>query len=529
MKKPRMSSLATSRSALTSLVTLPALALGLVLVEGTALAQGPAPAQAPPAAPATGAAPTGAASATTPTTTPSPEVPAPRVNWQLPALKPGGLTAELVAQRAADTSYSAKAAQENVRAAAARVDQAWAAFLPRLTGTFKYTRLSDFATPSLTGGGALVGTTAPSGTLNPTPTVALPPISFPLVLNNWSLEAQLVVPISDYFLRINQAYSAATKNQEAARFDVVSAKAKAATEGKLAFYNWLRARGSVIVAEQSLEATRTHLNDAKNQFAVGNASRADVLRAETAVAGAELAVERTKNLTELTQKQVTVAMHAKDGEDLSLGEGIDTDPPPFSGNLAALVAEGKSSRTEIRSIDINAEAAKKQAAALRGGAYPSLAAFGSANYANPNQRRVPQANEWFGTWALGAQVTWTPNDTYTALAGVSDVESRVAAAEQQKGAVRDGVELEVTQAFQSVKEAEVAFSTSSRQVQSAEEAYRVARELFVNGRATSTTLTDAETELTRARLEKLNARIDLRTSRVRLDHAVGRDAKPFDR
>lgn len=515
-----------SRSSLL-LVSSSALALGLVVAEGAALAQAPVPATpaAPtgaPSAPATGTAPaTGAAA------TPAPEVPAPKVNWQLPELKPGGLTAEVVAQRAAETSYSAKAAQENVRAAAARVDQAWAAYLPRLTGTFKYTRLSDFTPPSF-GTGSIVATPAPPGTPNPTPTIAAG-FSFPLVLNNWSLEAQVVVPISDYFLRINQAYSAATKSQEAARFDVVSAKAKAATEGKLAFYNWLRARGSVIVAEQSLEAARTHLTDAKNQFAVGNASRADVLRAETAVAGAELAVERTKNLTELTQKQVTVAIHAKEGEDLSLGEGIDNDPPPFSGNLAALVAEGKSSRTEIRSIDINAEVARKQAAAVRGGAYPSLAAFGSANYSNPNQRRVPQAEEWFGTWAVGAQLTWTPNDTYTALAGATDVESRVAAAEQQKAAVRDGVELEVTQAYQAVKEAEVAYSTSSRQVQSAEEAYRVARELFVNGRATSTTLTDAETELTRARLEKLNARIDLRTSRVRLDHATGRDAKPFDR
>ena len=230
------------------LVSSSALALGLVFAEGAALAQAPAP--APATAPAAGGSPAAASA------TPAPEVPAPKANWQLPELKPGGLTAEVVAQRAAETSYSAKAAQENVRAAAARVDQAWAAYLPRLTGTFKYTRLSDFTPPSF-GTGSIVATPAPAGTPNPTPTIAAG-FSVPLVLNNWSLEAQVVVPISDYFLRINQAYSAATKSQEAARFDVVSAKAKAATEGKLAFYNWLRARGSVIVAEQSLEAARTH-------------------------------------------------------------------------------------------------------------------------------------------------------------------------------------------------------------------------------------------------------------------------------
>ena len=76
-----------------------------------------------------------------------------------------------------------------------------------------------------------------------------------------------------------------------------------------------------------------------------------------------------------------------------------------------------------------------------------------------------------------------------------------------------------------MKEAEFAMDTSKRELTSAQEAYRVAHELFINGSATSTTLTDAETELTRARLDLLNAQVDARTARVRLDHAVGRDAK----
>jgi outer membrane protein len=51
----------------------------------------------------------------------------------------------------------------------------------------------------------------------------------------------------------------------------------------------------------------------------------------------------------------------------------------------------------------------------------------------------------------------------------------------------------------------------------------------VNGRATSTMLTDAEADLTRARLEQLNARIEARAARVRLEHALGRDARGYDR
>ena len=107
----------------------------------------------------------------------------------------------------------------------------------------------------------------------------------------------------------------------------------------------------------------------------------------------------------------------------------------------------------------------------------------------------------------------------------AEPEARVAQLRAQRKQIEDGLALEVTQAFQAIREADVAMDTSRRQVQSAQEAYRVARELFNAGRATSTTLTDAETDLTRARLEVLNARVDARVARVRLEHAVGRDAR----
>jgi len=48
-------------------------------------------------------------------------------------------------------------------------------------------------------------------------------------------------------------------------------------------------------------------------------------------------------------------------------------------------------------------------------------------------------------------------------------------------------------------------------------------QLFLQGRATSVELTDAETEMTQARLDAIGARIDHREARVRLDHATGRD------
>lgn len=440
------------------------------------------------------------------------------------APKPGGITADAVGKRAAATSYQAAASTEALRGAAARVDAAWGAFLPRLSGTFRYTRLSDFTPPSLTSGGSLVGTTAPPGTFNPTPTIAIG-FSFPIVLDNWLMQATLAIPLSDYAFRLSQNYSAANKSVQAARLDVAAARAKSAAEGKIAYFNWIRARGSMVVAQLALGDQKTHLTDTKNLFQVGNTSQVDVLRSETGVAAAELAVEQTKHFVELTETQIRLAIHGGPDEVLLVGEAIEGDLPPVTGNLQALIGEGQMSRFEVKSIDANVEALHLQATVVRAGQFPRLDAVGNATYANPNQRLIPAQEKWFPTWDVSLQLTWSPNDVLTARANGADVDSRAAQIDAQRQVLRDGIALEVTQAYQQVLEADFSVVSTQKQLASSKEAVRVARELFKAGRVTSTTLTDAETELTRARLQTVNARVDARVARVRLDHALGRDTR----
>ena len=444
---------------------------------------------------------------------------------------PGGLTADQVGQRAMETSFSAKQSLETMRAAQARIDVAWAAFLPRLSATARYTRLSNFTPPSF-GSGNLVATDAPTGLITqppatsptaPGPHFYSASLTFPLVLDNTLLQATLTLPLSDYLLRINQAYTAATRSADAARYDIGAARANALTNGKVAYYTWLQMRGAVVVAVQALNDQRVHLTDSRNQFTVGNASKADVLRAETAVASAELTVVQAVNGADLAETQMRVALHLPPGHPLVPGEGLESTPPAFQGNLPALVEEGLASRYELKSIVANAAAARKTAQANKAGRYPVVSAFGDAIEANPNPRYFPAQQKWFPTWDLGVQATWAPNDVLTANGTGADYEARANALDAQAQVTRENIEVEITQDFQALKQSEFAIDSTRRELASATEAYRVARELFNNGRGTFTTLTDAEGELTRARIDALTAAVNARIARVRLEHGVGRD------
>jgi outer membrane protein len=493
-------------------------------VPAVANAQQPPPAT-PPATPT--ATPT--TTATTTTTTTGDDTTPIAVPAELLKLQPGGLTASDAGARAAQTSWSAKASMETLRSAAARVDAAWAAYLPRLSALGKYTRLSNFTPPSLSlGSGYLVvSETGPGPIAAGSPLIAASPnFSFPFfVLDNWLLQATITVPISDYFLRTNQNYSAATHSEEAARWDVATARAVSEANGRLAYYTWLNSRGAVIVAVESLNDQKTHVRDSRNQFAVGNASKADVLRAETAMASAELALERAKNLMDLSEKQLRVAMHAKDEEAIVPGEDLEAPVAPVQGNLKQMTLEALTSRAEVKSADANAASAQDQLSAAKAGRWPVLSAFGDGILGNPNPRYVPPSNVWNTTWDLGAQVTWSPNDILTANSSANDLEARVATIISNKNSTRDNIEVEVTQMLEAVHEADFSIESSTREQSSAQEAYRVARELFNNGRGTSTTLADAESDLTRARLDLLNAKVSARTARIRLEHALGRDVK----
>ncbi len=450
---------------------------------------------------------------------------------ELMGVVPGGVTADQVAARAAATSYQAKAATETVHAYEARTAGAKVAYIPQIGLLARYARLSNFKPPAFTlGGGGFnsVVSSDPPTTVNPPNTLVSSPGGgggIPLVLNQWTTQANITVPISDYFLKINQSVTAATHAEDAARFDVQTARAKSYSDGKIAYFTWLRARGALVVSEQSLAVARAHVKDSDNQFAVGNASKADVLRAQTQVAAAELQVERGKNAIAVAERQIRLATHAPEEEKFEPGESLDNPLPPAPQNVRSLVTEASGARPEIKSIDKNAVSARKLADVQNANKIPQLSAFGDVTYANPNQRRFPPRQTWFPTWQVGAQITWSPNDYFGAGPGAAEAEARANGLEAQKFATRDGIELEVTQQYHAVLEADVAIGTTTRQLESAEEAYRVARELFNAGRGTSTTLFDAEVALAQSRFEYLNAKVDARLARIRLDHAIGRDVK----
>ncbi|MCU0657158.1 MAG: TolC family protein [Polyangiaceae bacterium] len=515
--------------------------LGLIWVTAAWAQKPPAPAlrQVGPAASAAASAAgqaSGAASA--PVAAPSGSGSAGRVSTmeaRIARLLPNGVgwNAEQVAQRARKVSYDVAAKNEALKAAAAKVDQALVNFIPRLSGTARYTRLSPITLPSLGGGGpplivASPGTAAPVGQPIPpgTPLVGVPlafNFSFPVILDNYSLQASLAVPISDYFFRIAHGYAAASHSQDAARLDKIASEAKAGADAKVAFYNWVKASGQYEVLLQSQEAAREHGKDAEALFKAGLASKADVMAVQAQIAQGELAIAQASEYVQMAMEQLRLAVQAKPDETITLGEDVTQALPPLKLDAAALKQEAMNNRAELRALAAAELGLVRVTSINRAQAWPQLVAVGNVTYANPNQRFIPQTNQWNATWDVSLQLTWSPNDFFAGTAAGSESEANVAKLKAQRSQLQEGLHLEITQAILASQTADLAVETTRVAHDASEEAYRVRKEMYRVGKATSVELSDAEANLFRAKLAAVSARIDQRIARTRVDHATGRD------
>jgi outer membrane protein len=425
------------------------------------------------------------------------------------APKPSGLTPAAVGAAAARTSATIRQKRAELRAAAARVDQALVAYFPKLTLTATYTRLSPFENTyqvpdPATGDLTTVTTSYPE--------------------NTFSAVASLAVPISDYLLRLSQSYASAEHNEKASRLQVEAEVLAKSADAKVTFFNWARARGQVVVAREAVLQARAHVVDAQRLGEVGVGSRADVLRFEAQVASAEQLEIEAQAMADVAEEQLRIATGTPAGSRLEIGidvmSGSPTGAPP---GLATLQEQALARRLEVRALDETRWSLQESESVAKAGRYPRLDGFADASLANPNQRAFPQVEGWDSSWQAGVRLTWVVNDTFTAGGAADEARARTEAVVEQKAALRETLRAEVAAAWADARKAASVIAAADRGLVAAVEAHRVKSELFRNGRGSSVDLVDAQTEVTRAQLKRLDAHVGAHLAKTRLDHATGAD------
>ncbi|MEM1413815.1 MAG: TolC family protein [Myxococcota bacterium] len=450
--------------------------------------------------------------------------------------QPGGLSADEAAARAIATAPSLERAQAAVVVAEAGAQQARLALFPNLEASARYTRLSRVTNPDF---GVGLGEADPAAletlldSLNDPANEILwrglseglsgDAFAFPVLLNNYAFRASLTYPVSDLFFTIRPAYEAALQGVETQEAQLAVERRTVALQAREAYYEVARARATLIVAEKSLEQAQAQRDQVAVLVEGGTAARVDLLQIEARLAQTQVSLVRARGGVVLAERALQVALHAERDEAIRIGEDFTDVPEPPAGDVPSFIDRAMRSRAEVVALERLERAREESVRSELGRRYPQLLLQGNIDVANPNQRIIPQQQEFNTTWDLSLILRWSPNE-------YGDARQRVAAARAQIEEVRadrrrleDAVRLEVEQAFETYRAAREALAASEVNVLAAEETYRVRFDQLRAGAAVTTDLLDAETALTRARLEAADAAIGLRLALTRLRYAIGDD------
>ncbi len=414
---------------------------------------------------------------------------------------PGGLTSDRAVKEVIETSPDLKRTRALLQKAKGAALQAMSGLVPQLELTGRHTQLSPVDNPTyeIPGIGAL---------------------TFPSLTKQTATDATMGYSFTRSLAEAMPAYRAAKKSEQAAEYQIQAELNDVAYDGRQAYYEYARAVAGLAVANFALEAATSQREETEALVGAGSAARVDLLRVQAQEEAARVAVDQAILGVEVAARALQTLMHTE--ELPSLGEDLSEEVTGFpAGDEESLLELAYQNRPDLQALRKYIEVTEHQLKSAKGSGAPDLLARGSAQYSNPNLRRIPQVQRFVGTWEVSAIIRWSPNATVTASGRAHELRAALQQAEADTQLMRDAIRVEVAQGYNGAIAAQSAIHSARLGLEAAREGYRVTREQLRAGIVNTTTLLQAQAELIRAQVDVVNSAIGLRVAKATLQRAIG--------
>lgn len=355
----------------------------------------------------------------------------------------------------------------------------------------------------------------------PGPGGLLPRVLYPDVPDNWRTRIDLQWPIYSGG-RTDALERAARAEADAIGQDRLTAQADLRLEITRAFWSIVTAQATVQVLEDSVASVEAHLADVRNRLNVGLVPPNDVLSTEAQRSREQVLLIEARNILENSATDLRRLIDAPPDTPLEIDEATLAPLPISAATAASLVDRARADRSDRRAIDIRILAARERETAAAAGRLPSMAVTGGYDYARPNPRIFPRADEWSPSWDLSVNVNWAFWDSGRVKADVAEAVANRKAIEERLLEFDTVLAADVRQRRLDLESALAAIPAAEDGVRSATENRRVVGERFTAGVATNTELLDAQLVLLQAELDRTRAIASARLASARLDRALGR-------
>ncbi|GMB01484.1 TolC family protein [Pelosinus sp. IPA-1] len=313
--------------------------------------------------------------------------------------------------------------------------------------------------------------------------------------------------------RVEGLVDQAKSNANIASVGVEKVKEQVKLDTTTAYFSVLQNNNLIKVNQETVNSLTEHLKNVRAQFEVGTVAKSDVLRSEVELANA--------------QQNLTKAQNAYDVSVASFNNiiGMPLDSQNTMKDDLAYVQYGMTlddsiqmalqKRPEIIQSQETIDAAKAGMKVADSGKMPTVAVSGTQGW---NGSNFPGDKS---NWSVGVSANWNVFDAGVTNSKIKQAKAAMDKVNEGDLQTRTGVELEVRQAYSSMKEAEARIETSKVAVGKATEDLKASQAKYYAGVGTNLDVIDAQMSLTQADTNSIQALYDYNVNKAKLEKAVG--------
>jgi len=285
-----------------------------------------------------------------------------------------------------------------------------------------------------------------------------------------------------------------------------------------AYYNVLLAEEKVTVYEKSIEVQTRYLKQTRDFMEVGDATRLDLLRAETQLATTEPGLLQARhNLVEAKKNLNFLLGRPLDTEVVTspVNDPLDLEAP----SLESVISEALAARPDLRRLDVQVKMYDKTVNIFKADFRPRADLNGYYGFSTINTG--DQFDRKFEAWRVALEVSVPVFDGFRNRGLVRQYKSQQAQKEIESATLAERIRLEARHSIDAFIAAVQVFRARQMALSSAEEQERVTADMYEQGLATSYELLDSNQNTIQARTDYLNSRYNLLLQQAALKKVTG--------
>ncbi|MBN3032488.1 MAG: TolC family protein [Candidatus Saganbacteria bacterium] len=333
-----------------------------------------------------------------------------------------------------------------------------------------------------------------------------------------NFQASLSQPL--FVAALLPGYGLARKGAELADQDLRKISLETAFSVTQAYFSVIKAGRSVKLAQESKEMANSHLKQVRTMVSAGVATRADFLRAEVQVANSDVALTKARNALELAKDAFNNVL----GNDLE--QPVELEEEGFAGEVAnlpeykTLLSQAFASRPDWQQYLLATGLSQDNLRLAQTEYFPTV----MLNAASGNQSvENPLYSSSASSWSVAGAASWKLFDGLGRENRIKEASANLEAQKATEEQVRNGVALEVRDAYLTLKSALDMIGSMRKAVDSAEESYKVSNLRFASGAGTNLEVIDAQVSLNQARYNLLQALFDVEVAKAKINKVVGKE------